>query len=124
MVVAGSSPQESGASGGERLARASLGGLGMAMCAGPPVATAILGWTAAALAPLVPVGALFVILAAFYRRGAGEIRFPTIRLSIESSGHDRAAPYTPELTPVPETAVTAEAARQQRPTRARNAAPS
>lgn len=78
MLVAGSTPPESGPSGGERLTRTGLGLLGAVMCAGPPVATATFGWTAAALTPLVPIGALFVVLAAFYHRVAGEIRFATI----------------------------------------------
>lgn len=86
MLVAGSTPSESGAPGGERLTRTGLGLLGALMCAGPPVATATFGWTAAALTPLVPIGALFVVLAAFYHRVAGEIRLASIRLTIGPNG--------------------------------------
>lgn len=60
MLVAGSTPPGSGASGGEQLTRTGVGLLSSVTCAAPPVAITTFGWTAAALTPLVPVGALFV----------------------------------------------------------------
>jgi hypothetical protein len=86
VLVAGSGPHGREVSGDETLARLSLGLLGVLMCVAPPIAVAMLGWLAAPLAPMIPTGALFVVLAAFYERIAGEVRFGLCRLSIQPAG--------------------------------------
>ena len=77
MVLVATKPRAVRSGGRERLARLLLAFTGLTLALGPPV-TVLAGtssWSSVALMTVMPLGVLLVVLAAFYPRITGPVRF-------------------------------------------------
>lgn len=83
MLLAATKPRAAKPEGRERPARTLLAFTGLMLALGPPVAVAsTTGWSSIALMTVMPLGVLLVVLAAFYPRITGTVRFGLFSVTI------------------------------------------
>jgi hypothetical protein len=87
VLLAATKPQAVQPGGRERLARLLLAFTGLTLALGPPLTmlAGAPGWSSVALMTVMPLGVLLVVLAAFYPRITGTVRFGLFSVTIGPS---------------------------------------